>query len=137
MLCSWYSSPSFYLEGVGAKLCILGTVLKEGTITGVDISTSRLSTCRSLLKKFRIERARLFNQDGTEFDVYAPSQFKGIPLQSMTCFNTSSHVDVQLKIPVFYATRALRFDPQLKSPRLLYDKVLVDAECTLFFLRMD
>src|SRR6185436_8782330 len=44
-----------------------------GTVTGVDISKHRAATCRSLLKKYRIGRARLFVTDGTTFGVRAPS----------------------------------------------------------------
>ena len=61
----------------GAKTCYISDLqgtLGVGTVTGVDLSKQRLSVCRSLVKKYKLEKCRLFHADGTNFDVYAPSR---------------------------------------------------------------
>ncbi|KAG0303783.1 hypothetical protein BGZ98_006286 [Dissophora globulifera] len=78
----------------GAKLCMIAGLLTKsgaippdskregnqlrmdltGTVTGIDISAHRLSTCRSLLKRHRLQQyVRLFQADGTTFGVMRPS----------------------------------------------------------------
>lgn len=55
-----------------------------GTVTGVDISPHRLSTCRSLLKRHRLQQcARLFQADGTTFSVMRPSAIDTIRARIM------------------------------------------------------
>ncbi|KAF9355159.1 hypothetical protein BGX34_010629 [Mortierella sp. NVP85] len=88
----------------GAKICMIAGLLtnfgqepnnsshgrKErrlditGTVTGVDISQHRLSTCRSLLKRHRLQQyARLFRADGTTFGVMRPSAIDTIRAKIM------------------------------------------------------
>jgi len=65
----------------GAKLCLISNLLDIkgiGTITGVDISKNRLSICKNLCKKYRISKVRLFLEDGTKFNVLAPSYLEPI-----------------------------------------------------------
>ena len=98
-----------------------------GTVTGVDFSQHRLSTCKCLCQKYKLKRYRLFHQDGTLFNVYAPSRIGNTQLVD--------GIDSQVKcssmtLNPFYSSRLIRFDPQLQHESLLYDKVLVDAECT-------
>ena len=55
-----------------------------GTVTGVDISPHRLATCRSLLKRHRLQQcARLFQADGTTFNVMRPSAIDTIRARIM------------------------------------------------------
>jgi len=55
-----------------------------GTVTGVDISAHRLSTCRALLKRHRLQQcARLFQADGTTFSVMRPSALDAIRARIM------------------------------------------------------
>ncbi|KAG0324909.1 hypothetical protein BG004_003343 [Podila humilis] len=55
-----------------------------GTVTGVDISPHRLSTCRALLKRHRLQQhARLFQADGTTFSVMRPSAIDTIRARIM------------------------------------------------------
>lgn len=55
-----------------------------GTVTGVDISPHRLSTCRALLKRHRLQQhARLFQADGTTFGVMRPSAIDTIRARIM------------------------------------------------------
>ncbi|KAI8819845.1 S-adenosyl-L-methionine-dependent methyltransferase [Fimicolochytrium jonesii] len=154
----------------GMKLCNIADLQGRdglGTVTGVDISKDRLATCKNLLKKYKLERARLFAADGTSFSVYAPSTVgqhthpavAGTPSSSCSSIPSTAPADTSMgdsaraekpdedmgegppstvlaapipteKIKPFHATRMLRQDPQLSLPDLLYDKVLVDAECT-------
>ncbi|CAG8756975.1 9154_t:CDS:2, partial [Acaulospora morrowiae] len=118
----------------GAKLCMASNILGVsgcGTITGVDISRERISTCRSLIKKYKIGRARLFVADGTSFSVLAPSFLD--PIRRMNGENfvtevTSKSRDRKLKVQEngelqpFWAPKTLRDDPQIRSPEFLYDK---------------
>lgn len=99
-----------------------------GTVTGVDLAGHRLATCRSLLKKYKVgEKVRLFEADGTTFDVPPPSRLGGRVIAEQEMDRTKRQ-KVDVKKP-FWASKMLRFDNQIKSDRL-YDKVLVDAECT-------
>ncbi|KAI8596923.1 S-adenosyl-L-methionine-dependent methyltransferase [Dissophora ornata] len=89
----------------GAKLCMIAGLLTNsghvrsdrnregnqlrmdltGTVTGVDISVHRLSTCRSLLKRHRLQQyARLFQADGTTFGVMRPSAIDTIHARIMS-----------------------------------------------------
>lgn len=114
----------------GAKLCMISNILgKEGlgTATGVDLAGHRLATCRSLLKKYKVgEKVRLFEADGTTFAVPPPSRLGN------KVISEAQHKDKKQKVETvktFWASKLLRFDSQVNM-HSLYDKVLVDAECT-------
>ncbi|KAF9427480.1 hypothetical protein BGZ94_004815 [Podila epigama] len=100
----------------GAKLCMIAGLLTNsgnvqsnrsqtsnqlhmditGTVTGVDISPHRLSTCRALLKRHRLQQhARLFQADGTTFSVMRPSAIDTIRARIMagTASSTPKHVN--------------------------------------------
>lgn len=97
-----------------------------GTATGVDLAAHRLATCRSLLKKYKVgEKVRLFEADGTTFSVLPPSRLGNKVIHE----NTDNKRQKVQQVKPFWASRLLRFDNQVKSDSL-YDKVLVDAECT-------
>jgi hypothetical protein len=67
----------------GAKLCMLADIvcgqpsdpftIKRGSVTGVDINTARLSSCRTVLRHYRVNRTRLYQCDGTTFNVPPPT----------------------------------------------------------------
>ncbi|KAF7729681.1 hypothetical protein EC973_004054 [Apophysomyces ossiformis] len=113
----------------GAKLCMIANLLGEegtGTVTGVDLAAHRLATCRSLLKKYRVGgRARLFEADGTTFDVGPPCRLGNKVLSEEEPMAKRAKREA---IQPFWAPKLLRYDPQQAGR--LYDKVLVDAECT-------
>ena len=113
----------------GAKLCMISNLLGReglGTATGVDLANHRLATCRSLLKKYKVgERVRLFEADGTTFLVPPPSRLGN---QKIHEIDRQKRQKVEPVKP-FWASRLLRFDTQVNQ-EALYDKVLVDAECT-------
>ncbi|KAM9961711.1 hypothetical protein ACTFIR_004570 [Dictyostelium discoideum] len=68
----------------GTKLCMISDLLEgNGTITGVDISESRLGTCKTILKKYKIPNARLFICDGTKFNSLAPIPSDSIPMEKV------------------------------------------------------
>ncbi|KAL7749473.1 hypothetical protein RI367_005027 [Sorochytrium milnesiophthora] len=96
----------------------------QGTVTGVDVASHRLATCRSLLKKYRTGNVRLFLADGTTFSVRAPHASVE-RMQKRTKISGAAAI-----VPPFYAPKWMRQDPQLASDDHLYDRVLVDAECT-------
>lgn len=125
----------------GAKLCMIANILGRdglGTATGVDLAGHRLATCRSLLKKYKVgEKVRLFEADGTTFGVPPPSRLGSRMILSQTKQNQHDEKDMTTRkrqkmelVKPFWASRLLRFDNQTPSPDALYDKVLVDAECT-------
>ncbi|KAI8578845.1 hypothetical protein K450DRAFT_244795 [Umbelopsis ramanniana AG] len=129
----------------GAKLCMISNIIGSegtGTVTGVDISPHRVATCRSLVKRYQVaERVRLFNADGTTFKVYAPSRLGARVIREADGENPdrkrqqisqgqTAESSKPASIKPFYAPKILRFDPQMQGEEYLYDKVIVDAECT-------
>lgn len=113
----------------GAKLCMIANLLGHkgtGTVTGVDLAAHRLATCRSMLKRYSAGgRARLFEADGTKFAVPPPSRLG----QHILDMNQPPGKKQKMQpVKPFWAPKLLRSDPQ--TSQRLYDKVLVDAECT-------
>ncbi|KAI8054994.1 S-adenosyl-L-methionine-dependent methyltransferase [Syncephalis plumigaleata] len=141
----------------GAKMCLIAdhlsllettTTTTEttsdkafGTVTGVDISRTRMATARALLRKYSptgLPNARLFVMDGRTFNVHAPIRLGpyatpgAILMHQLEEEEGINNKDIQKQevIKPFYAPKTLRSDPQYQHPCLLYTKVLVDAECT-------
>ncbi|ORX57001.1 S-adenosyl-L-methionine-dependent methyltransferase [Hesseltinella vesiculosa] len=133
----------------GAKLCMMANLLGHqgtGTATGVDIAAHRLATCRSLIRKYKIgQRIRLYEADATTFSLTAPLRLGAKTLSKKgdsppaDDHSDSRNTDDQpppAKKPKteqavqkpFWASRLLRTSGN--DPVRLYDKVLVDAECT-------
>ncbi|CAO3637176.1 unnamed protein product [Cunninghamella echinulata] len=160
----------------GAKLCMIANIIGvegTGTATGVDIASHRLATCRSLVKKYKVgNRVRLYDADGTTFDIPAPSRLGSIVLNNDDNNNGDNDNDdntnkekddlhkgknkekkdndnnitsdkefnndqltlrkkrkLNERKKPFWAPKLLRFDQSTTTYRL-YDKILVDAECT-------
>ncbi|KAI7870945.1 S-adenosyl-L-methionine-dependent methyltransferase [Spinellus fusiger] len=116
----------------GAKLCMISNVLGDqgtGTVTGVDVASHRLATCRSLLKKYKVGgRARLFVADGTQFSVPAPSRLGNVVLEETEEQSKEGPSIKRRKMDrkksemtPFWAPKMLRFDHACSSR--LYDKV--------------
>lgn len=78
MLRTWYCfsiSKSSHHQFIiaGAKLCYISDLLEgQGSVTGVDIGEARLSTCRTLCRKYSCPNVRLFLHDGCTFSVLSP-----------------------------------------------------------------
>lgn len=105
----------------GAKLCMLANLVAsgKGTVTGVDIAPHRLATCRALLKKYNVGfNVRLFAADGTLFDAHPPARVGG---------DLVAPLHEKPSVMPYWAPKVLRHAQQATT---LYDKVLVDAECT-------
>ncbi len=108
----------------GGKMVLAGLLMgrdfnaKEpeanGSLTGVDIAAHRLAICRSLLKKYKVPRSRLFCADGTCFDESVLKFTRSTPSQ---------------RPKAFHETTDYRKRPSRETEEL-YDKVLVDAQCT-------
>lgn len=100
----------------GTKL-ILASRLGFASVTGVDISKNRLSTAVSMVKRYKVPLVRLFLADGRSFS-------EG-PLEIIQ----SSRQKPMSQEHVFYSS-----SPYRKAPchpiNALYDKILVDAQCT-------
>ncbi|KAJ3053409.1 hypothetical protein HK097_004353 [Rhizophlyctis rosea] len=126
----------------GGKLCYVADLQGyegRGTITGVDISPHRMATCKNVTKKYKLDRVRLFVADGTTFNVHAPTQIGPYRSPAVSHLYSSSSPSPSSSSlsptpPItkpLHASKLLRTDPQFKlEPHTLYDKVLVDAECT-------
>lgn len=110
----------------GMKLSLIGQLVgTNGSITGVDISKQRLAICRSLVKKHRVPRCRLFCADGRTFD--------GRPLRLARGHVIRPAVSDGDK--AFFSSTAFRRFPHdvatgYGESTIMYDRVLVDAQCT-------
>lgn len=100
----------------GAKL-VLAARLGFTSVTGVDISEHRLCITRSLVRKHRLPLVRLFREDGRTFAVPPEVSLGQLSDLSRTNFKP------------FYSSSAYRKQPCGLTGNL-YDKVLVDAQCT-------
>ncbi|KAJ2085516.1 hypothetical protein IW140_002006 [Coemansia sp. RSA 1813] len=136
----------------GAKLLLLADMLNndacgtnesepsvKGSVTGVDISAHRAATCRSLVKKHAgSDKAfiRLFLDDGTAFDRKAPQDRWWDPKS----IKNSAGASGELQGKAWRKQRESKGQPWFATKLLssayacngtdLYDRVLVDAECT-------
>ncbi|KAJ2470045.1 hypothetical protein GGI02_003194 [Coemansia sp. RSA 2322] len=142
----------------GAKLLLLAELLSTtpasesmgsalvGTVTGVDIAQHRAATCRSLIKKHAGNNKgfmRIFVDDGTVFDSRAPQQGWQDPQLVREAMASASSLDGSSDRSARKSRRHRSaqpgqpwFAPKLLSTAYacsgtqLYDRVLVDAECT-------
>ncbi|KDO33006.1 hypothetical protein SPRG_01823 [Saprolegnia parasitica CBS 223.65] len=136
----------------GAKLAMLADVLgRRGSITGVDYSKNRISACRSLLHKYDLVqslpdtpwRCRLFHADGRRFAEGTPTSSDpsaavhdsvlDVILDSAEVENRSKKSIARKRMNKSARARALKMQREASSTATasrLYDKVLVDAECT-------
>lgn len=52
----------------GTKLVMMASKMgSSGTITGVDISRHRIFNVRALVKKYKVDNVRIYNENGTSF----------------------------------------------------------------------
>lgn len=109
----------------GAKLVVLSCLLQNlegvGSVTGVDLAKGRLEICRSLVKKYRLPRIRLFLEDGRKF-TSPPHILLNSSRAKPFSYPWSS-------IP-FYSSSEYRKRPGILLESGTYDKVIVDAPCT-------
>jgi 16S rRNA C967 or C1407 C5-methylase (RsmB/RsmF family) len=101
----------------GNKLCLISELAGvKGSVHGVDATEHRLYTCRSMLRKYQISNCKLFHDDGCTF------QLPGSNACEVLIEKTSKR-----RKKLFEKSVQSSLDD---SPRILYDRVLVDAECT-------
>ncbi|RKP20431.1 S-adenosyl-L-methionine-dependent methyltransferase, partial [Rozella allomycis CSF55] len=128
-LCCAPGNNGFFV-GVGTKLSVIASKLGDsgiGSVTGVDISLSRLNNCRSIMKRMKVNKARVYCTDGTTFDKLAPDELPNIfePFQKKRKTKLQKSDDPTLFHESYIFKRRANI-----SCNSLYDKVLVDAECT-------
>lgn len=127
----------------GAKLSFLSDYLKynvgakEYYITGVDISLQRLYICKSLIEKYSCQNIRLVLADGTtfkcdsqDFPFYEKKKMKNL-------LKKENPLEKHSSILVFRNGTWMRDHIETQKGNLkgikdleMYDKVLVDAECS-------
>ncbi|KAJ1826382.1 hypothetical protein LPJ56_002202 [Coemansia sp. RSA 2599] len=123
-----------------------GVCAKRGSVTGVDIAAHRAATCRSIITKYAGRNkghVRVFVDDGTVFDSKAPPDGWWDPrvIRQAVSSETSGpkgkgkgkgmgkrQMRRQQGTPWFAAH--LLSTPYAVGGTDLYDRVLVDAECT-------
>ncbi|KAI9503727.1 S-adenosyl-L-methionine-dependent methyltransferase [Coemansia spiralis] len=110
----------------------------KGSVTGVDISAHRAATCRSLIKKYAGNNKayiRLFLEDGTTFDEKAPQSQWWDPQRIKYAASTNGNLHNSWRKErkadgrPWFATKMLSTAYACDGSEL-YDRVLVDAECT-------
>eukprot|EP00048_Salpingoeca_helianthica_P024258 m.30858 g.30858 ORF g.30858 m.30858 type:complete len:387 (+) comp9274_c0_seq2:1657-2817(+) len=129
----------------GAKLCMMAERVGEGgSVTGVDVSLARLCTCRrSMVKKYNMRNVRLFLADARHFAVPPPQtglrgdelalaprprkrkQGQSGPAALLGLPPGTEDGDAEARLLCVSTV----FECRASAGRL-YDKVLVDAECT-------
>lgn len=129
----------------GGKLVLSGLSLDAideengGTVTGVDISKSRLLSAQSLVKKFKLSKARLFLQNSLDFHIgpLAPVKQSTSPLgcSRLVKLNKEKKSALNMKYLTF-ATSLLRKSPCLQYSEPKYSKVpsVEDAYCVNCYL---
>jgi len=118
----------------------------SGSITGVDIALARLKVTKRLVQRYRIPNVRLFVSDGTTFNILAPFTPSGTGAVSSspspattTAFSPGPVISVAQRrrgskkkhaddLPNLMFCNNWRMK---SSSCVLYDKVLLDAPCTL------
>eukprot|EP00435_Cladocopium_sp_Y103_P024275 s2890_g5.t4 len=133
----------------GAKLCTLSDAVgPDGTVTGVDVAEQRLAACRTVLRKYNISNVKLSLGDGTTwrpntaewFSLDAPprgskrhkvpknqaSQERNVPSQGRGQRGRKRRFEEKAKAEETPAEAA----ETTVVKNFLYDRVLVDAECT-------
>ncbi|OQS03953.1 hypothetical protein THRCLA_03764 [Thraustotheca clavata] len=137
----------------GAKLAMLADVIgKHGSVTGVDYSKSRISACKSVMHKYELINSsnpwtcRLFHADGRNYNQGAPVQATGVAvptnengileviLDSVEITSRSNKTTSRKRLNKSARARLQKHQREATSSTnselFLYDKVLVDAECT-------
>lgn len=132
-----------------------------GSVSGVDISSSRLSACRTVCQKYELGNVRLFLDDACEFNSLAPPprlasatekapsplNNKSIPPPVFPADVTSTLPEEMTTVPQVpkHTRRALSKRHAAVLDKLLftsdwklcsvasqlYDRVILDAQCTL------
>ncbi|KAG7394411.1 hypothetical protein PHYBOEH_005218 [Phytophthora boehmeriae] len=131
----------------GAKLTMIADLLQlRGSVTGVDFSRSRLGACRQLVHKYQLFdstsesgdsqwRCRLFHADGRTFNIGPKTECVHIDgmevlLDSQEIASRAPRDRMRKRKNKSARARDAKRQKLLVVDDALYDKVLVDAECT-------
>eukprot|EP01130_Rhizamoeba_saxonica_P002530 TRINITY_DN12317_c0_g1_i1.p1 TRINITY_DN12317_c0_g1~~TRINITY_DN12317_c0_g1_i1.p1 ORF type:complete len:369 (-),score=68.22 TRINITY_DN12317_c0_g1_i1:148-1254(-) len=136
----------------GGKLCMIADLMEHtGSLTGVDFSLERLSSCRNLCKKYNTGNIRLFLHDASYFSILAPVEGVervNIPALKRVHGDSAQIVESIDYIPPTIPKTRIRKKKRKNNNYLdnlfhcnnwkhqslateLYDKILVDVQCTL------
>uniref|UniRef100_M4C2L1 SAM-dependent MTase RsmB/NOP-type domain-containing protein n=1 Tax=Hyaloperonospora arabidopsidis (strain Emoy2) TaxID=559515 RepID=M4C2L1_HYAAE len=131
----------------GAKLTMIADLLQlQGSVTGVDYSRSRLGACRQLVYKYKLFRdeeevadvtwrCRLFHADGRVFNIGPKTECNGfdglqVLLDTQEIASRAPKDRKRKRKNKSARARDAKRQHVLKVDPALYNKVLVDAECT-------
>eukprot|EP00931_Biecheleriopsis_adriatica_P083036 TRINITY_DN56558_c0_g1_i1.p1 TRINITY_DN56558_c0_g1~~TRINITY_DN56558_c0_g1_i1.p1 ORF type:complete len:406 (+),score=87.17 TRINITY_DN56558_c0_g1_i1:49-1266(+) len=113
----------------GAKLCTLSDAVGEaGHVVGVDIAEQRLAACRTVLLKYSVTNVRLALGDGTS---WTPSSANWFSLEPPP--RGRGQRGRKRRLEAAEAAEGGSCPPAQSSDTVcdeLFDRVLVDAECT-------
>lgn len=125
----------------GSKLAYAAErVGKEGLVLGVDISPSRMDVCRKIVKKLRLKNVLLLCGDATELDFNINGEWaKHIGTAAYKQWEMP--YDIERRKRKHYGKSEKRSQiaanivqcmlaDQSAFERILFDRVIVDAECT-------
>ncbi|KAJ2799327.1 hypothetical protein H4R21_003586 [Coemansia helicoidea] len=132
-LCCAPGAKLLYLaETVGDGAAVGADAANVGSVTGVDISPHRIGTCRSLIKRHAGAGrmlVRLYAQDGTVFSAAAPRARWWDPLAARDPGGAARGRQRGAADEPLFAAKLMRTEYACSGGDL-YDRVLVDAECT-------
>ncbi|KAK1931455.1 Ribosomal RNA small subunit methyltransferase F [Phytophthora citrophthora] len=131
----------------GAKLTMIADLLElRGSVTGVDFSRSRLGACKQLVHKYQLFqpeseakdkswRCRLFHADGRMFNIGPKTECAHIDgmetlLDTEEIASRAPKDRMRKRKNKSARARDAKRQKLLVLDSTLYDKVLVDAECT-------
>jgi 16S rRNA C967 or C1407 C5-methylase (RsmB/RsmF family) len=131
----------------GAKLTMIADLLQlRGSVTGVDFSRSRLGACRQLVHKYQLFqpeseaqdakwRCRLFHADGRTFNIGPKTECAHLDgmevlLDTQEIASRAPKDRMRKRKNKSARARDAKRQKLLVVASALYDKVLVDAECT-------
>jgi 16S rRNA C967 or C1407 C5-methylase (RsmB/RsmF family) len=133
----------------------------SGSVTGVDIAAHRLAAAKTLVKKYHVPNVRLFEADATTFDVLAPlladttetvtpPQLMPLPWNTSNAApnNNNGEVSEGQQYEKTAPNKRRKLNKKKHKDNLpglllanhwklrqssvqLYDKILLDAQCTL------
>lgn len=124
------------LAAATSEACAMAVV---GTVTGVDLAEHRLQKCRKRVRAAGLFNARLFRADGCEFAAAVPSNGERMRAVRGEFADSLWHVADSCLTAKQRKVRRRRHrrsglpalcDSSAESEATLFDKVLVDAQCT-------
>ena len=106
------------------KLINVFDISHIGSVTGVDISPSRLNVCKKLIRNERCNNVRIYQHDGKTFDTMVDDTF----VYHNKINNTIHGSLFNKKMKKKYSKRNTLNNPI--SSKCLYDKILIDSQCS-------